>query len=216
MRRLGVFLAVLATALVSPAAASAADLIANVGPGFSINLVKPDGSRVTHLDPGTYTIEVHDRAGDHNFHLTGPGVDRATSVDDAETVTWTVTLVDGTYRYVCDPHSDTMRGSFTVGNVPPPPPAPTRLTGTVGPSATISLRTAAGGRVTMLAAGSYVITVRDRSRAHNFRLTGPGVSRATGVRFRGTVTWRVTLRAGTYSFRCDPHRRKMRGSFMVH
>ena len=63
--------------------------------------------------------------------------------------------------------------------------------------------------------GAYAIVVRDRSRAHNFRLTGPGVRRATRVPFVGTVTWRVTLRAGTYRFRCDPHARAMRGSFTV-
>ena len=31
---------------------------------------------------------------------------------------WNVTFVDGTYHYVCDVHSTTMKGSFTVGNVP--------------------------------------------------------------------------------------------------
>ena len=39
------------------------------------------GHRVTQLDPGTYDIDVEDQSDFHNFHLTGPGVDRATDVD---------------------------------------------------------------------------------------------------------------------------------------
>jgi len=30
------------------------------------------------------------------------------------TFTWTVTLRKGTYTYVCDPHKEFMKGSFTV------------------------------------------------------------------------------------------------------
>jgi plastocyanin len=51
----------------------------------------------------------------HNFHLRGPGVNKATTVRAKRTVTWTVTLRRGTYRYVCDPHARRMRGSFRVG-----------------------------------------------------------------------------------------------------
>ena len=45
-----------------------------------------------------------------------------------------------------------------------------------------------------------MITVKDTSASDGFRLSGPGVSKATGVAFRGTVSWTVTLRAGRYSF----------------
>jgi len=41
------------------------------------------------------------------------------------------------------------------------------------------------------------------------------VNRKTRVAFRGTVTWTLRLRAGTYRFVCDPHARQMRGSFRV-
>src|ERR671933_263607 len=72
-------------------------LIATVGQNdsFSISLTDAAGTKVTHLDPGTYTIVVHDLSEIHNFRLFGPGnVNVATSVDDKEEVTWVVTLVD--------------------------------------------------------------------------------------------------------------------------
>ena len=57
---------------------------------------------------------MRDRASDHNFHLVGPGVNKASSVDAAGTQTWRVTLKRGVYRFVCDPHADDMKGSFRV------------------------------------------------------------------------------------------------------
>jgi plastocyanin len=57
--------------------------------------------------------------------------------------------------------------------------------------------------------------VRDRSRMHNFHLRGRGVNKRTTVGFLGSTTWTVTLRPGTYRFVCDPHARRMRGSFRV-
>ena len=70
-------------------------------------------------------------------------------------------------------------------------------------------------QVTSLAAGSYVIVVRDRSKKHNFHLLGPGVNRKTTVAGRGTVTWNLTLAAGKFSFRSDPQARRLKGSFTV-
>jgi hypothetical protein len=40
------------------------------------------------------------------------------------------------------------------------------------------------------------------------------VNKKTGVAFRGRVTWNVTLRPGTYSYRSDKHK-KLRGSLIV-
>jgi plastocyanin len=218
-RRLLVLAATALVAFAVPATAHAADLVATVGPGFTIDLRDAQGQRVTALDPGAHRITVEDRSEFHNFHLAGPGVDRATDVEFIGTVVWEVTLTDGIYVFVCDPHQDSMRGSFNVGNVPlpppPPPPAqPRQLVATVGPGAAISL-TQNGRRVRTLAAGAYVITVRDRSRIHNFHLTGPGVNRRTAVARTGTFRWTVTLRAGTYRYVCDPHRLRMRGSVRV-
>lgn len=88
------------------------------------------------------------------------------------------------------------------------------LRATVGPTATISLRTAAGARVRTLKAGLHRIVVNDRSEFHNFHLTGPGVNLKTTVGFVGSRTWRVRVRKGaTYRYVCDPHRQQMRGSF---
>ena len=95
--------------------------------------------------------------------------------------------------------------------------AATRLNATVGPEFTIRLTTAAGRSVKTLKPGAYSIVVRDRSKRHNFHLTGPTkvLSRSTGVRFVGMRTWYVTLHEGTYRFVCDPHARVMKGSFRV-
>jgi len=99
-------------------------LQATVGPGYSINLTQ-NGVKVTHLDPGTYTINVNDQADIHNFDLFGPGVKESTGVDTVGTATWTVTFTDGTYNYVCDAHPASMSGKFTVGTVQPTTTTPT-------------------------------------------------------------------------------------------
>jgi plastocyanin len=210
--------ALAAAAILLPAGASSAKsqqvtLRASVGPGFTISLQNPDGSPVTHLDPGTYHIAVNDQGIEHNFHLFGEGVDMRTVVETTETTTWTVTFLDGkTYRYQCDPHNTSMLGRFTVGNVPPPPPpaaAPVRLSGKA-----ISLKTAAGGRVSSLKAARYRITVRDLTKADNFHLIGPGVNRKTRIGVKSTAVWTLSLRAGRYTYRSDATRR-LRGSFVV-
>ena len=73
------------------------------------------GARVTKIDPGTYDVVVEDRSPEHNFHLTGPGVDRRTDLEFTGTTTWTVTFADGNYQYVCDPHATSMRGTLVSG-----------------------------------------------------------------------------------------------------
>ena len=208
-------------ALASPGIALAqTKLIGTVADPGTISLRAEAGAAVTDVPAGTYTIEVRDQSINHNFHLSGPGVDQRTDVETIQTQTWTVTLQDkARYTFVCDPHNTVMRGSFTTGGGPPtPPPPPTTrpptLTATVGPGATISLRTSRGARVTRLKAGRYRIVVRDRSTMHNFHLSGPGVNKRTTVRFRGSTTWTVTFRKGrAYRFVCDPHARRMKGSF---
>jgi hypothetical protein len=200
MLRFSVPLLVLAVvALAGPAVAgTTATLQANVGPGFVISLRDASSAGVSHLDPGTYTIHVVDQSPEHDFHLTGPGVDKATQIDTTGTQDWDVTLVDGTYRYVCDAHATTMRGSFTVGAVTTPV-ATQKVSGSVGPGKKISLaRTAKAGKA--------ILTIRDRTNKDNFHLTGPGVNKKTGVKFTGTVEWTVTLQAGTYTFRSDAHK----------
>lgn len=94
--------------------------------------------------------------------------------------------------------------------------ASTKLVGTVGPGATISLKTTTGKRVSVLPRGSYQIVVKDRSDEHNFAMRGPGVNRTlTGVDFVGTKTVTLRLGAGKYTFVCSPHADDMRGSFGI-
>jgi len=200
-------------ALAAPAAAHAVDLFATVSPDFTISLRNAQGQSVTQLDPGPYRIVVEDRSDFHNFHLSGPGVSLATDIEALESVTWEVTFVEGRYTFVCDPHATEMRGSFTVGN-PPPLPVRVRLVATVGPGNTITL-TRNGARVRTLTAGPYAIVVRDRSKRHNFHLTGPRVNRRTAVGRTGTTTWNVTLGSGTFRYTSDPQAKRLRGSFTV-
>jgi plastocyanin len=89
-----------------------------------------------------------------------------------------------------------------------------KLAGTVGPSFNISL-TQGGKAVKKLKAGSYTITIQDKSNIHDFHLTGPGVNKKTSVGGQGATTWKVTLKKGTYKFVCDPHATIMHGSFAV-
>lgn len=215
--RLAVFTAVVAVTLL-PSAARADNpvLVATVGlgDGYNISLKDASGNAVKHLDPGTYTIQVHDESTIHNFHLFGAGVDDSTPIGDTADTTWMVTLQNGTYTYRCDAHPTIMRGTFTVGTVTPPP-SPAKLIGSVGPGRKIALRNANGTKLTRLAGGTKVaITVTDRSRVDNFHLRGPGVNKATGVRFRGRVAWQLTVRTGAYAYRSDTHR-SLRGTFIV-
>ena len=191
-------------------------LIGDVGAGdsFTISLKDSTGAVVKHLDPGAYTLLVHDHSAIHNFDLTGPGVSVATDIEGAGDQTFTITLTDGTYDYQCDAHASQMHGSFTVGSVtstttttttpppkPPPPPA-TKLAAVVGPGAKLSLRPTSG-----LSAGKFKLTVADRSSTDGFRLTGPGLARSTGVKFRGATTWTLLLKAGTYTYASVKHPR---------
>jgi hypothetical protein len=110
-----IVLGALAVSAGGSASPSATKLIGTDGPGFVITLKNARGVRVTRLRHGTYTIVVRDRSSIHNFHLRGPGaVNKKTTVGFVGTRTWTVRLVAGTYRYICDPHAASMRGSFRV------------------------------------------------------------------------------------------------------
>ena len=95
------------------AAPKAGTLTGTVGPGFTITLTQ-NGKKVTTLKAGTYKIVINDKASIHDFHLTGPGVNKTTTVSGTGTTTWTVTLKKGKYHYQCDPHQTVMFGNFTV------------------------------------------------------------------------------------------------------
>ena len=115
--RVGLAVCSVASFLILPASVAGAPqaqkLTGTVGPGFTITLKKA-GKTVKTLKAGTYTITVSDKSDDHNFHLKGKGVNKDSGVEATGTRTWKVTLKRGTYRYVCDPHADMMKGSFRV------------------------------------------------------------------------------------------------------
>src|SRR5690242_19039964 len=92
--------------------------------------------------------------------------------------------------------------------------ATTTLNGVVGPGCTITLKKG-GQKVASLKAGKVKIVMKDLSNIHNFHLSGPGLNKKTGVGAKGTFTWTVTLKKGTYKFVCDPHASIMKGSFKV-
>ena len=85
--------------------------------------------------------------------------------------------------------------------------------GTVGPGSTITLKRADGSTLTHASPGERRFAISDQSSFHNFHLLGPGVNTKTRVDFIGSRTWKVTLSAGTYKFRCDAHPKTMHGSF---
>jgi plastocyanin len=202
----------LAAVLLPSAARSAPQagtpLTVTVGPGFSIKITDASNNVIRQLDPGDYTLTVKNLSPsqEHNFHLTGPGVDRASAFSNV-TETWDVTVVDGLYKYKCDAHPTLMKGSIQVG---PPPPAPKKLNGKVGPKVTISLKTASGATAKSVKAGTYKLAVKDATKKDNFHLLGPGVNKKTGVKFRGGATWTVKLKVGKYTYRSDAHKKLRR------
>jgi plastocyanin len=69
---------------------------------------------VKHASPGVRKFVISDKSSGHNFHLFGPGVGKKTGIDFVGSRTWEVTLSVGTYKFRCDAHPTTMRGSFDV------------------------------------------------------------------------------------------------------
>jgi len=78
---------------------------------------------------GKIKLVIADKSNIHNFHLTGPGGKAitafdvkanktvksvSTSVGAVGTRVFILTLKRGTYKFVCDPHVSSMKGSFTV------------------------------------------------------------------------------------------------------
>jgi len=66
-----------------------------------------------------------------------------------------------------------------------------------------------------LAAGTYSVIVKDTSKTSGFRLSGPGVNKATSVKGTGTVTWKLVFQKGKYTFTSVPAGAAKKGSFNV-
>ncbi len=105
-------------------------------------------------------------------------------------------------------------GALAISAVPAS--AATTLDGTVGPGFTMTL-TKAGKKVTSLKPGSYTFKVTDKSNIHDYVLNGPGVKNKeiTGLAYKGSKSATVTLKKGTYTYYCTPHKSMMQGSFTV-
>ena len=110
MRRIVIlaFAALAALAIAIPAVAATPTFKGTVGPDFTITMAKKP------TKAGKIKLVVADKASIHNFHLRGPGVNVKTGVSATGTKTFTITLKKGTYRFVCDPHATSMKGSFKV------------------------------------------------------------------------------------------------------
>jgi plastocyanin len=91
-----------------------------------------------------------------------------------------------------------------------------KLTGTVGPGFTITL-TQGGKKVTKLKAGKYTLVVNDKSSMHSYGLDGPNgfAKDFTSVSYKGSKTFTLKLKPGTYKFYCSPHESTMFGHFKV-
>jgi len=115
--RTGVLVAGAALAASTTASAAPASQVVKgtVGPGFTITLTL-SGKKVTKLKAGTrYRFVISDRADIHDFHLSGPGFNRVlTSVEFTGTKSFVLGVKKGSYRFICDPHSGIMHGSFKV------------------------------------------------------------------------------------------------------
>jgi hypothetical protein len=91
-----------------------------------------------------------------------------------------------------------------------------QLLASVSPAGVVVVQDKTGRRVVTLHAGAYALTVRDRSRLQNFHLTGsdPSINPKTGIKFVGTVTWKLRLFPGGYRYQSD-RRPKSGRSFRV-
>ena len=90
------------------------------------------------------------------------------------------------------------------------------LKGTVGPGFTISLKKN-GAKVTKLKAGTYTFVIDDKSTMHSYALDGPkGFAKDfTSVPFKGSKTFTVALKKGSYKYYCAAHEAEMFGHFTV-
>jgi plastocyanin len=94
-----------------------------------------------------------------------------------------------------------------------------KLTGTVGPGFTISLKDSTGKKVKSLKAGKYTFAVTDKSSIHNFVLEkeqgGKFEKAITSVGGTGPKTFTTTLTKGKWKVYCKPHESTMHQEFTV-
>jgi hypothetical protein len=203
-----------ATYLATAGEAAGPVLNASVGPGFTITL-NQNGSPVTKLAPGQYTVNVSDNASIHNFHLIGPGVDQATGIQDTGSTSWDVTFSAGTYTFQCDPHAYDMQGSFTVESAPTSSTTSTTssttstttttatsTTTTTATSTTTSTTTAPTTTTTTTASPPTDVVATAVLQSVRVKATGRRSSRIVAVRvdLSRAATVRVRLMRGRHTF----------------
>src|SRR5262249_49107635 len=135
-------------------------------------------------------------------------------------VTWTVTITDGIYTFICDAHPTQMKGAFAAGTAqlppppppPPPPPSVKKLSGKVT-ARTISLKSGSG-KVKTLTAGRFKLPVSATRRAQTSHPKGRGGNKKPAAPARSKAPGTLTLKPGKYTYRSDTSR-KLRGSFTV-
>jgi NitT/TauT family transport system substrate-binding protein len=101
------------TKLISSAIVSGKLLQATVGPGLFVTL-RLNGSVVKTLPAGSYTISVTDKSAKDNFHITGKGVNKSTSVAKSQAASWTVKLAKGSYTITSDGHPKLLKRTISV------------------------------------------------------------------------------------------------------
>ena len=197
------------------------------------------------IPAGSYRIEIYDYSSIHNFELKGDNFDEETEVYWTGHVTWHATFNPGEeYEYECDPHHHLLYGEFRIGDGsatasppppppppatataattstgPPPPPPPPQSGGTLYRDGSRRRDDRAAPRRRLAGDPGRSPAVHDPGRttrraSHNFHLTARAWTTPPRSRGAATITWKVTLSAGTYTFQCDPHNEFMRGSFTV-
>jgi plastocyanin len=209
MKTIGVTLTLVLAGLaaavaVARPATSAGSLTGSVGPGYSISLLQ-NGTKVTSLAPGDYTITVDDKSDQHDFHLLGPGVDQATTVEGTGSTTWNVTFQNGTYTYQCDVHGALMTGKFTVGAVSTTTTTAT-TTPTAPPPAVLKVRAtakSAAGHVASVhltanrSASFAVSLLRGKTVVARAKANGKVVTVRLKARKAGRYVAKVVAHAGT-------------------
>jgi plastocyanin len=99
-----------------------------------------------------------------------------------------------------------------------------KLTGTVGPGFTISLKDSTGKKVTKLKHGKYTFVVSDKASIHNFVIEKPLPKKngkpafekdITEVTFVGKKTVTILLTKGKWEVYCAPHESSMKQKFTV-
>lgn len=86
----------------------------------------------------------------------------------------------------------------------------TKLAATVRPCGVLR----SDGTTQQIRHGRVVVVVRDTSTTRYFKLRGPGVARATGAKYVGTVHWTLRLQRGTYQYKCGATR-ALRGTLVI-